>query len=175
MLPERLATAIELRELCRTEAQCCCAYGNIVWIYTSGEPTPAWITRAVEDVVRLGRDYPNGLGLLLLIDSGTKPPSEATRAAIRQAFNDMKDVVCGGVLVIEGHGFMAAAKRSAVTLIRLALHQPFPLKVVGSVAEAIPLLLPMLSATVDPRADGLALERAVAAKRKAFAARPAEF
>jgi hypothetical protein len=155
-----LRSGPQLEELCRDVTHCSCAYGNVVVFYSAAEPDSTYCDRNAKAVIEYARNYPSGLGMLVLIAADEPPPSEASRRAIQQSYIDMQAVIRAGVLVVEGEGFAASAKRSVITLVNLSANLPFPMKVAGSVDEGAAKLVKMLGARLDP---GLNLQLMAAA------------
>jgi hypothetical protein len=162
------ATPLRLKELCRDLEHCCCAYGNIVLALTLTAPDAAYLRTATQAITQLGLGYPQGVGLITMVDGNTPPPSEVTRAAIQQLFRDIAGFTRGGIMVVEGQGFKASAKRSAITLINMTTRLPYPIKVAASVSEAEPLLMKMLGPAFDVRITAAGLADAAASMRASF-------
>lgn len=156
------------QELVTDPDHCCCAFGNVVLIYSLRVPTNSHVERTVGAIAELGRRYPAGLGLLLLLDPSAGAPDEPARRAIRQFYFDIATFVRAGVQVIEGEGFVAAGKRSVVTLINMGTKLPFPLKVVGSLEQGSSLLLELLGRKTDSSLQPHTLCGAVEARRAEF-------
>jgi hypothetical protein len=142
--------APQLEELCRDATHVSCACGNVVIFYSTTEPDDHYCELNAQAVIAHAQNYPQGLGMLVLIAADEPPPREATRRAIRQSYIAMKHVVDAGVLVVEGEGFAAAAKRSVITLINTTTELPFPMRVAGTLAEGAAKLVQMLGPKLAP-------------------------
>jgi hypothetical protein len=162
--------ALPVRELCRDEQQLCCAYGNVVLALTLTEPDPAYLRRSALAITEYGRESPHALGLLTWIDVNAPPPRAETRAAIQQLFRDIAPVTRGCVNIIEGEGFRASAKRSAVTLINIAARLPYPLKVCASLRDAAQQLLEMLGSAYGAHMNAESLTTGAESIRAQFTA-----
>jgi hypothetical protein len=140
----------QLRELVREVAHSICAYGNIVIMHSAAPLEREFCQRGLQAILRHASAYPAGIGLLIMVSADEPPPSDATRQLIRDSYSAMKEVVVGGVLVLDGEGFVAAAKRSIMTLISGGMSQPFPMRVASTVSEGATKLSNMLGARLDP-------------------------
>ena len=146
---------LAIEELASNSQHACCALGNIVVTRSLVPPDAAYLKLWLEGVTRHAKQHPQGIGLLVLIDQDAPPPAEAERAAIKNAYASLRSMVRGGVQVVEGEGFAAAAKRSVLTIINLATDIGYPLRVAGNVTEATALL----GKTMDRRIDAAGLTR----------------
>ncbi|HET6333196.1 MAG TPA: hypothetical protein VFG30_08285 [Polyangiales bacterium] len=143
-------SAPQLEELCRDATHVSCAYGNIVIFYSTVEPDSHYCDLNASSVIAYAKRYPAGLGMLVLIAADEPPPGEASRRAIRHSYVAMKDAIDAGVLVVEGEGFAASAKRSVITLINTTTSLPFPMRVAGNVADGAAKLVRMLGPKLAP-------------------------
>jgi hypothetical protein len=143
--------APQLEELSRSTSHVTFGYGNVIIAYSSASPDTGYLDSHVREVLRYGQRYPDGMGLLILISSDEPPPSEATRALLRNIYGMLKSVIHAAVLIVEGEGFMASAKRSVITLFAASASQPFPIKVAGTTAEGAAKIAKLLGPTLDPR------------------------
>jgi hypothetical protein len=75
------------------------------------------------------------MGVVIVINADARAPSEEARAHVKKTYPELTRTLAGMVRVIEGEGFIAAAKRSAVAIIDLAMRLQCPTKVVGNVQE----------------------------------------
>jgi len=109
-----------------------------------------------------------GVGMFIIIRDQARPPSDSVRLLITRMFSEMESSLSGLAYVMEGGGFIAAAKRSALAVIMIAKRYKFPIRVFSNVAEAVP----WLATTVGFDAKGLVAE--VERLREAqYAKRPA--
>jgi hypothetical protein len=125
-------------------------------------PDADYVREWVKALVKHAKARPQALGLVMLIDEGALPPNEAERVVIKNGYLSVQNIVSGAVQVVEGHGFAAAAKRSALMIINLTSGVGIPIKVVGSIADAAPLLIKLLATA---GLDAERLTRAVEAVR----------
>jgi hypothetical protein len=158
----RASSELPLEELASNDKHSCFAIGNIVLTRSLWAPDAVYLREWVNALERYAQTQPRALGVVILIDERAHPPNEAERNEIRQAYTSVKHIVRGAVQVVEGHGFMAAAKRSALMIINLTAGIGVPIKVVGALPEALPTLAKMLGDAMDPRIDAAALTRAAA-------------
>jgi hypothetical protein len=153
-------SGITLEDLASNSQHSCCVYGNIVLTRSLCAPDAAYLKDWSSAILRYGKSQPQGLGALVLIDENAQPPNEAERVAIKDGYLSVRHVVRGVVQVVEGHGFTAAAKRGALTVISLAAGIGIPIKVAGTVTEAALLLAKMLGPAMDRRIDAASLSKA---------------
>lgn len=146
------------------------SYGNVAIVFSSEEPDSTYMERNALAMTRLSRNYAAGLGALVMIPESARPPSEASRDALRAGYNAIKRHMRGLVLVIEGEGFAASAKRSVATLLGLVAPLPFPMKVAGGLEEAADQLIKMLRAALDPQLNAPLLAAAAAEARRKVSA-----
>lgn len=162
--------APHLEVLSRNPTHATFAYGNLIIASSSASPTISDLEPHVTEVLRYGARYPNGLGLLILIAPDEPPPNELTRQALRSVYTTLRRVIKASVLVVEGEGFMASAKRSVITLFASSPLQPFPMKVAGTATEAAEKLVKMLGPALDPRLNVPLIAATVPAVRAQVAA-----
>jgi hypothetical protein len=155
-----IAEAPSIQELCRDATHCSCSCGNVVIFASAAEPDSAYCNRNASLVIDYARKYPAGLGMLVVIAADEPPPSKDARQAIRDSYIAMKDVVRAGVLIVEGEGFAAAAKRSVITLIQMSTSLPFSMSVAGNLDEGAAKLGKTLGLILD---SGLTVQRIVEA------------
>jgi hypothetical protein len=154
-------------ELCRGEAQLTCAVGNVI-ISTSGKtPDPGYLQLAVRTIDDYSRTYPWGLGWIVLIAEDEPPPDENGRRGIINMRNALKGCMRASVMVVEGQGFAASAKRSIIAMFSLASTQPYPTRVAGDVHEGAQKLAQMLGRQLDPGLDPQVIAEAVESVRNA--------
>jgi hypothetical protein len=156
-----------LVELYREEGHHCYGRGNAVVVYSVAEPDSAYMERNAIAMRLYASAHPTGLGAMVLIPDIAKPPSEAARHALRAGYTAMKSFMRGAVLILEGEGFAAAAKRSAFTILNLAAPLPFPVKVAGTPLEAADKLVALLGPALEPQLDSQLLAAMVEEVRAA--------
>lgn len=103
--------------------------------------------------------------MMVMISAAEGPPDEEGRAAIQASYAGMKHSVRAGVLVVEGEGFAASAKRSIITLMTMSGAQPFPMKVAGNVLEGTQKIVTMLGAALAPGLNAQTLAAAAFSAR----------
>jgi hypothetical protein len=151
-----IAEPVPIEDLCHDATHYSCACGNVVIFFSAAEPDSTFCDRNASLVIDYARRYPAGLGMLVLIAADEPPPSKDARQAIRNGYLAMKDVIRAGVLVVEGEGFAAAAKRSVITLIQMSTSLPFSMSVAGNLNEGAAKLARMLGPILD---TGLTVQR----------------
>ncbi|HET8933258.1 MAG TPA: hypothetical protein VFN67_07470 [Polyangiales bacterium] len=150
---------LAIEELASNNQHSCSAIGNIVVTRSLVPPDGAYLKQWLEGVTHHAKQHPEGIGLLVLIDEKAPPPAEAERAAIKDAYVSLRGKVRGGVQVVEGEGFAAAAKRSVLMIINLATDIGYPIRVAGNVTDATALLNKLLGKAMDARIDAAELTR----------------
>ena len=130
-----------LRILYQDPVHCVAMYHDIMLSVSNGEPSLSFLTRASQLIAEESRRLAGGMGLVIVIRADAKPPGEQARDHIKRTYPELSRQLRGLVRVIEGEGFGAAAKRSAVALMDLALRLHCPSKVVGNVSEGVVWLL----------------------------------
>lgn len=145
-----------------------CACGNVLICYSGRTPVKSYLEGSVQAIRSYAKDYPQGLGMMVLIAEDEPPPDEDARRVILEARDGIKDCVRGSVLVVEGGGFAASAKRSVVAMFSLATSRPFPEKVAGNIQEGATKLANLLGPRLDPSLDAAAIAAAATSVRKTF-------
>jgi hypothetical protein len=105
-----------------------------------GQPSDYDMLRG--QLVRLGAQYPAGLGCLTVIPPDAKPPSDDARKALN-ANLELANLRCICWLV-EGSGFQGAMVRAVLTGLRFFVRAQYPRSIVTSLEEAITWMLPYL-------------------------------
>lgn len=156
-----------VRELYRNPALLTCACGNVLICFSGRTPSKSYLDGSTQAIRLHSKDYPQGLGMIVLISADEPPPDEESRRTIIATRDALKPYVCASVLVVEGEGFAASAKRSVVAMLTLA-SSPFPSKVAGNVEEGATKLAKMLGARLDGALDATAIAAAANSVRKTF-------
>lgn len=146
----KIRTGPQLRELVREVAHSIHGYGNVIIMHSAAPLERDYCQRGLQAIAKYAASFPHGLGLMIMVSANEPPPDDATRQVIRDSYNEMKEVVIGGVLVVEGEGFVAAAKRSVMTLISSSSSRLFPMRVASTVNEGATKLANVLGARLDP-------------------------
>jgi hypothetical protein len=160
---------LPVRELFRDPALLTCAYGNILICFSGQTPGKSYMDGSIQAILTYAKDYPAGLGLLVLISADEPPPDEQSRRVILATRGALKSCVCGSVLVVEGEGFAASAKRSVIAMFSLSSSQPFPSKVAGTISEGSAKLAKMLGSRLDPDLDAESIAAVATSVRRKFA------
>lgn len=152
--------------------QYCCACGNVVMLRTTRPPDNEVAARYMAAVLEYGKQFPQGIGLIVAIDPSARVPTDVERKTITTIMAGIAGVVRGAVEVVEGQGFVAAAMRGALTVINMAVKLGYPIKVASSFAEATALLRRSLGASFDAQIDEACLSRGAEVLRAAALANP---
>jgi hypothetical protein len=109
--------------------------GNVIMaIHRSGSAVPI-IREMKARVGEMVRKHPSGIGLMLILRRGAKPPEGRVRQDLAAMFTEHKKALCATSVVVEGSGFWAAAIRSTLTFLSVA--SSYPLKVFSSIDGAV--------------------------------------
>jgi hypothetical protein len=131
----------ELRLVYQDTLHCTAMFHDLQLSVSRGEPSLDFLTRATVLVEAEAAKLPNGMGLVIVLNPDAPPPGEAARTHIKTHYPLISGHLRGLLRVVEGEGFIAAAKRSAVTLIDVALRLRCPSKVSGNVVEGASWLM----------------------------------
>jgi hypothetical protein len=131
-------------------------FANVVMSFSLAEPTRAYLDNWAVITKKLLLNYEHIAGINV-IDSTAKPPSDAIRVEINQLIATLSSRICGIAMVVEGTGFIAAAKRSAMSMVTLMSRPPMPIRIFGTVPDSGVWLTSQLRqfsnpAKLDPRA-----------------------
>ena len=167
MQAHKLTTAApQLVELIKARGHITCALGCIVIVYSGRSPDAAYLDRSAGIVNAYGTKFPDGLGLMVLISANEPPPDEPTRRAIQASYAAMQQSIRAAVLVVEGEGFVAAAKRSIITVLSLTNSLSFPIKVSGTPLDGAAKLAQLLGPRLAPGIDHESVASAAAQIRR---------
>jgi hypothetical protein len=143
---------------------CMAVSGPIVVSIENSEPTVAHLERVFAAVSLAGpKGTSHKVGVLVIIRDNARPPSDAARARIVRLFGEIEGRVGAFAYAMEGEGFAAAAKRSALALILAAKRLAFPMKVFRSAAEALPWMIRTLG---GEKATGVTVDRLILAVQR---------
>jgi hypothetical protein len=155
-------STVVVEELCRGTAQVTCAVGNVVICLSDQTPDKAYLEAYARAINRYGERHPSGLGMLVLIAADEPPPDEQARRAIHASHIAVKGCVRLAVLIVEGTGFGASAKRSIIAMLSsLSPTAAFPTKVTGTIQEGAAKLAKLLGPHLDPQLNADTIAAAV--------------
>jgi hypothetical protein len=140
-----------LRVLYLDEAHAVGALGEVLIMLSRAEPSLEFLQRTVRLIQDTAREHPEGLGLFVVISADAKPPSDAARQYFARSVTEYGQKVRAMARIVEGIGFLAAAKRSAIAMIQLVSRLPFPAKVFGTQTEAAVWLTQEITKTTQVR------------------------
>ena len=86
---------------------------------------------------KLAKRYPQGLGLVQVVEPTATAPSADTRKALADLLIAGKDSIKASTVIYETTGFKGAAMRSVVTTLNLLARPDFPHRVYSNTAEAL--------------------------------------
>jgi hypothetical protein len=116
---------------------CVAMYLNMLLMVVHEDPHADLPEHQQRWIAKLQREVGGDLGFMVVLRPDNPPPKEAARATIRRAFQQFGGAMSFGAVVVEKTGFTAAAQRSALSVMILAARPKYPLKVFGSVREAV--------------------------------------
>lgn len=131
------------------ETQCFARMGDVLVAVSLTEPTPAMLADLALEVKEHAARGGAASGIFILVDKAGDPPGEAARANIRRLLVGVAGSCAGLACFVEGEGFVAATKRSAMTLVVMATRASFPVKIFGSSLEAAGWLLDRVGKTAS--------------------------
>jgi hypothetical protein len=99
--------------------------------------------------------------MFVVIDSQAGPPDEATRKALQGCYTELRDIIRAAVHVVEGEGFVSAAKRGALTLLNLTAKPPFPTRIAATLDEGALTMRKVLGPLWNPEMQPRALSAAM--------------
>jgi hypothetical protein len=94
-----------------------------------------------------GRLHPGGLGGIVVIPAGVKPPPDSHRRAVNAALAGIAPHVRGLAWVVEAQGFEGAAVRGILIGLALLARRSYPTRVTTSLEEALRWLAPKVGAS----------------------------
>ncbi len=150
---------------------CVVSVGNVLFVIAYGEPSREYLARMMPVHRKLQAQYPRGSALVVVIDPEARPPSQEAREELNLTIRSLSGIVVVGSHVVEGSGFIATAKRSALSLVNMLTRLPFPMKVLSSLEEAVPWILAELGDRAAPGLSSRYLIDAVTEARRKFKAR----
>jgi hypothetical protein len=141
----RSAARRSLRTIRFGNDYCYAVYSNVVFGLERSEPTVSYIDGFNATILEVAREAEgHGVGLMVVIHADSKPPTDDVRKHIVRTARGFAPHVRAFAHVVEGEGFLSAAKRAAMTFIVTTARFGFPLKVFRNVPEAMPWLLSTL-------------------------------
>ena len=146
--------------------QCCALVGPVMVVIARQEPSREIAQIADACVTALERKYRGKVALMIVIKSEVSPPSEEARARIRDAMRMCERAMTVGTIVVEGHGFIATAMRSALSMMLFVVRPKFPVKVFNLIDEGAAHICSALDRDADLTAATLA--QAVRELRSAY-------
>jgi hypothetical protein len=124
-------------------------FANVVISFSLAEPSRAYLDNWGATSKRLLVNYDH-IAAMNVIDSTAKPPSDAIRVEINQLIANLSNKIVGIAIVVEGSGFVAAAKRSAMSMVTLMSRPPYPIRIFGDVTDAAAWLVSQLRQSSNP-------------------------
>ena len=150
-----MSTATEERDIIYADRDHCVGvHGSTVVAFSLQPPNPMCLAAWTAALVQLAQRSDAPVSILIIVDSGARPPDDGTKREIQRVTSRHADSIGAFAYVIEGEGFGAAALRSAMSLMSLAARYPYPQKVFKSVGDAVAWML--LRAT-GKSGDGVAV------------------
>lgn len=125
------------RAMLYSDAEHCLAVvGRTVVSFSLQPPNPSYLKAWAAAMDRLAQQSNQPISALTVIDSGARVPDDEAKTEIRNTVLRHQKQVCAFAYVIEGHGFGAAAMRSAISFISLLARYPFPQKTFANIPAA---------------------------------------
>jgi hypothetical protein len=131
-----MKSSIRPRVIYAGAEHCLAVIGPVYTLIANGDPTEALVNQSERALDELEKAYGKACGMLVVVKSNVRPPSEAARHVIRRVMADCARAVVCGAWAIEGQGFVAAANRGALSMMMMLTHRQYPMKVYGTVRDA---------------------------------------
>jgi hypothetical protein len=122
------------------EDECIALVGPVMVVVARNEPTADIARQADVCINALERKYRGRTALLVVVRSDVRPPGDEARARIKEAMKVCERSTIVGAIVVDGHGFIATATRSAISMMLFVVRPSFPVKVFSAVEDAAPHL-----------------------------------
>ncbi|MDP3275652.1 MAG: hypothetical protein Q8Q09_10690 [Deltaproteobacteria bacterium] len=97
-------------------------------------------SRRAMQAVEVGSTKSKRTAMIVVSDRGVGAPESAIRDELSKGLTQMNDRFSAGAIVVSDEGFVAASVRAALTGMILVVRQPYPLKIVTTLAEAVVFL-----------------------------------
>jgi hypothetical protein len=121
----------------------------------------AEVNAGLVEAVRRNRE--RGFALLLYIGQGSDPPTGPARQAAEEMFSALRGTAKVVAVMMEGTGFVAAAKRSVLTWLTHRMIKEAPMKTFNDLSAASEWLVAKCKELKLPAPTSAALSRDVAA------------
>lgn len=141
---DRPASSEGLEVVAKAPERATYRWHEIVISVEVGIPTVAHFDRTLRTMEQIAERRPDGAGLLVILHEQAPPPDEAGRSFLIGNMERFSQAAAAHAHVVEGQGFIAAAKRSVITLMFAARRRRFPQKIFRTVDEAVPWLFHQL-------------------------------
>jgi hypothetical protein len=138
--------------------------GSVFAIIDDGRAQPEEYLEAEALILAKAAELPGGLGCMVIVPAGAKPPPDAQRKAIDGVLTRLSSHLRGLAWVVEGRGFGGAAVRAVLIGLSLYGRRPYPTQVSSSVDDALGWLLTKLGTDADQDAVEAASRRIAEAR-----------
>lgn len=126
---------------------------DVLAIIDDGNGRPEDYIDAEKVVIQQAKQWPEGLGVVVVVPAGARRPPEDTRKAIDGVLTRLSAKLKALVWVVEGSGFKAAATRGVIMGLSLYGKRAYPTHVASSLTDGLSWLLPMLPARGKQRGN----------------------
>lgn len=144
-------------------------WGNLAVVIGRQPPEAVHVVNYRACVVELHKQYPDGVGLITIVND-TSTPSASGREAMIQMFKEIWPLMTAALFVPNATGFKAAVLRSVMGCFILATGQRDRVRVEATVHEGLPWMLNKLLGVPEARAQFTRLEAGIAQFREAESA-----
>jgi len=145
--------------------------GSVFAIIDDGDTQAEEYLEAEALIAAKAEELHGGLGCIVIVPVGAKPPPEAQRKAIDGVLTRLSSHLRGLVWVVEGRGFAAAAIRGVLIGLALYGRRPYPTQVSTSLDDGLGWLFTKLGASAEADAIQAAARRIVEARAEYRSAR----
>ena len=133
-----------VKPLYATETQAVALVGPALVLIARRPPDEHAMQATPRCVSQLVATYPQRGALVVVVPSDCPVPGDEARRYMHRMYTAFAEGVTAGAMVIEGTGFVAASKRSVVSLLLIKSRYPYPLKVFATTAEGAAFVCPRL-------------------------------
>jgi hypothetical protein len=129
--------------------------------FSKSEPTTEFLNASLRLAKEEATKLAGGMGLLAVIDARAPPPGSAAKDQLKRMYPEVSALVRVLARVVEGDGFLASAKRGALSIIDMAMRLKCPSKVFGRTEEAVAWMLQQMGPSEKRRYTGGDVVRAI--------------
>jgi hypothetical protein len=111
--------------------------GNLMVVVDDGVAVASDYPILERIALKEARAHPTGLAFLCIVPANASPPREEVRAAIREAFANVSQILASVCWYVEGAGFKAAAARAVLSGLILLMRPTYPTHITSDLHDAL--------------------------------------